>query len=101
MACRAVILESAAREYEQVVSYLADVLGSPGAAASFMDEFDRQLSLVRESPEMHALSRMPELAARGYRAMLVGSYVALYKADGDAVVVAHVFHQSQDYARLV
>ena len=101
MACRAVILESAAREYEEIVSYLADVLGSPGAAAGFADEFDRQLSLVRSSPEMHALSRMPELAARGYRVMLVGSYAALYKVDGDAVVVAHVFHQSQDYAKLV
>ena len=101
MACRAAILEGAAREYEDIVSYLADVLGSPGAAASFVDEFDYQLSLVRESPEIHALSRMPELAARGYRAMLVGSYAALYKVDGDAVVVAHVFHRSQDYARLV
>ena len=101
MACRAVILESAAREYEQVASCLADVLGSPSAAASFVDEFGHQLSLVRESPEVHALSRMPELAARGYRAMLVGGYAALCKADGDAVVAAHVFHQSQGYARLV
>ena len=58
MACRAVILESAAREYEEVVSYLADVRGSPGAAADFADEFDRQLSLVRPSQEMRAL-RMP------------------------------------------
>lgn len=33
--------------------------------------------------------------------MHVKSYVALYEAEGDEVVVAHIFHQSQDYARLV
>ena len=33
--------------------------------------------------------------------MRVKNYVVLYKADGDEVVVAHIFHQSQDYARLV
>lgn len=32
--------------------------------------------------------------------MHVKSYVALYEAEGDEVVVAHIFHQSQDYARL-
>ena len=29
------------------------------------------------------------------------SYVVLYEAEGDEVVVAQIFHQSQDYARLV
>ncbi len=33
--------------------------------------------------------------------MHVKNYVVLYKADGDEVVVAHIFHQSQDYAKLV
>lgn len=33
--------------------------------------------------------------------MHVKSYVVLYEAEGDEVVVAHIFHQSQDYARLV
>lgn len=33
--------------------------------------------------------------------MHVKNYVVLYEAEGDEVVVAHIFHQSQDYARLV
>lgn len=101
MAYRAVILDEAQREYLAIVSYLADVLKSPQAAAGFMDEFERQLNFVRDNPEIHALSRMPELAARGHRPMLVNNYIALYKLEGDMVVVTHIFHQSQDYARLV
>lgn len=101
MAYRVVILDEAQKEFRCIVAYLADVLGSPRAAARFMDEFDHQLGLVRDNPEIHSPSRMPELAARGYRPMLVNTYIALYKVGGDAIVVAHVFHQSQDYARLV
>ena len=41
-----------------------------------MDEFDRQIEAVCENPCMHALSRMPELAALGYRPFFVNSYVA-------------------------
>ena len=41
------------------------------------------------------------LAKRGYRSALVGSYVLLYRFEGDTVYIAHIFHQRQDYATLV
>lgn len=101
MAYKKVILDEAQREYRGIVGYLVEVLKSPSAAAAFMDEFDHQLDLVADNPGLYALSRMPELAARGYRAAHVNSYVMLYKVHGDKVVVAHIFHQTQDYARLL
>lgn len=33
--------------------------------------------------------------------MHVKNYVVLCKADDNEVVVVHIFHQSQDYAKLV
>lgn len=101
MAYPRVILSSAQLEFESIVEYLAVGLASPAAAERFMAEFKYQLDLACEMPKMHALSRMPELAAMGYRAMLVNTYVALYRFDGEKVVVAHMFHQTQDYAHLV
>ena len=95
------ILLTVRTEIRNIVAYIADVLCEPTAAASFLDEFDYQFGLVADNPELHALSRMPELAALGYRSMLVKKYVALYYIEGDSVVVAHVFHQSQNYARLI
>ena len=44
---------------------------------------------------------MPELAEKGYRVALVGSYVLLYTFESETVYIAHVFHQRQDYAHLV
>lgn len=101
MAYRAVILDEARREYRDIVSYMVEVLKSLQAAANFMDAFDGQLALAVETPELFPLSRMPELAAKGYRAMPVNNYLALYRIADDMVVIAHVLHQTQDYARLV
>lgn len=101
MAYKRVISDEAKREYTAIVEYLATILKSPQAAAGFMDAFDKQLSLISANPSMFALSRMPELAARGYRAAPVNNYVMLYKATDELIYIAHVFHQSQDYARLV
>ena len=101
MAYSVAITAEAMREYEQIVSYLSGTLKSPSAAKGFADEFMRQVDSARENPELHAMSRMPELAARGYRPLFVKNYVALYKVHEGAIVIAHIFHQSQDYARLV
>ena len=64
-------------------------------------ELERQLNLVCGMPELHGLSRIPELAAMGFRPMSIKRYVVLCRFDGEKVVVAHIFHQTQDYARLV
>lgn len=101
MACKYVVLPRAQEDIEDIVRYLAVDLASPSAAASFLDELESKLVLVCAQPEMHALSRLPRVATLGYRPMPVKRYVALYRYDGDRVVVAHVFHGSQDYAMCV
>ena len=96
-----VLLHGAQVEYAEIVRYLVEALESPQAASNFADEFDRQIEIACENPFVYGLSHILALADLGYRKMLVNHYVALYKVEGDLVVVAHVFHQSQDYARLV
>ncbi len=101
MAYRVVILEEAQREYRGIVDYLANVLKSRQAAIGFMDEFARQVALIEENPTLFALSRLPELAAYGYRTCCVNNYIMLYKTAEDLVMIAHIFHQSQNYAKSV
>ena len=93
------ILESANRELDQVVAYLASY--DKAAAHDFLDEFEKQLDLICSGTVEYRLSRMPELAQLGYRIAFVGRYLFLYYLEDEMVVVAHVFHQRQDYARLV
>lgn len=101
MAYRKVLLGSARQEYREIIEYLVDVLKNSQAAVDFMDEFDHQFDLIARDPELYALSSLPELAGRGYRRFLAKKYLVLYRIQGDRVVIAHIFHQSQDYARLV
>lgn len=95
------ILKSAQREYESIVSYLSLTLGNRQAAKRFTAEFKREVDLVSVNPLIRGLSSIPEVAALGYRSCPVNQYVFLYKMKGSKVEVAHIFHQSQDYARLL
>ena len=101
MACKKVILAKAQQEYRDIVGYLVGVLQSKQAVQNFMDEFDKQMGLVAESPELYGLARVPELAELGYRCAPVGNYLMLYKVADERVVVCRIVHRSRDYTRLL
>lgn len=93
------MLPSAAKELEGTVSYL-NAFG-PEAAKAFLKSWERLLDELKDGAVAHGLSRFPTLARLGYRTALVGNYVVLYYIEKNDRVIAHVFHQSQDYASIV
>lgn len=101
MACSHRFLKSAQLEYESIVRYLCNATDGSAAAQSFADELDKQVDLICSNPPLYGLSRIPELAALGYHSALVSSYVMLYFYRDETIYIAHIFHQRQDYARLV
>lgn len=101
MACDYVLLESAQEEYRDIVDYLLAVSDGPSAARSFSDGFESLMRDVCDNPFGRRLSRIPEVAALGYRSAIMGRYVVLYSFREGRVLVAHIFHQRRDYARLV
>ena len=69
---------------------------------SFVREFDNKIKMLEEGVVEFPIVRHPELAGAGYHVALVKNYLMLYRVnDMNVVQVAHVFHQSQDYAVLV
>ena len=71
-------------------------------ADSFAREYDRKWKMLAEGVVEFPAARHPELAAMGYRVALVKNYLMLYRVIApDEVLIAHVFHQSQDYAPIV
>ena len=99
MAYDAFLLPTAEKELDAIVSHLMEF--SVGAAQDFLDEYIKQLDLLCEGAVEYSLSRMPELAALGYRTALVNNYLFLYYREDGKLVVAHLFHQRQNYAALV
>ncbi len=99
MTCKVCIQPTAERELEAIVAYLAAF--GPATASAFLDDWESMLASLRDGVIEFRLSRFLPLARLGYHSVLVGSYVVLYFKEGESVVIAHVFHQSQDYARIV
>ena len=95
------ILEGAQRELREIVEYLVEVLKNPQAAETFLCELDHQVALIENDPHVYGVSNLPELAARNYHVAFVKNYVMLYTLRGNTIYIAHIFHQRQDYARLV
>lgn len=93
------ILPTAEIEVEGIVEYLSGFGMQP--ARRFVEEYRHQLELLSSGVIDYGLCKLSEAAKLGYHACRVNSYIMLYYFKDDAVVIAHVFHQRQDYARLV
>lgn len=93
------ILPSAEQEIEEIVEYL--LTHGPNTARAFTTAYRRQLELLASGTVDYGLANLSELAQLGYHTCHVTSYLTLYYYEEASVVIAHVFHQSQDYARLV
>lgn len=101
MTCKYEILNSAKAEFRAIISYLNKATGSSSTSKKLAAEYDDKIRLVREHPEMYQLVEDSNLAALSYRKFSFGSYVCLYIYRDDCIYVAHIFHQRQDYARLI
>lgn len=99
MGCKVTIQPTAFRELEEAVSYLSGF--GQNTASSFLDEWEKTLEQLRSGSIEHRLSRFDTLARLGYHTVLVKNFIVLYFKENNGIVIAHVFHQSQDYANLV
>lgn len=93
------ILPTAEKELASALEYLMTY--STNAASALLDEYENQLDLLQREIVSYSLSRLPELAQLGYHTALVNQYLFLYYLEDNCLVVAHFFHQKQDYASLV
>ena len=95
-----IITETAEGELRLINEYLQ--FFGPKTAESFVDAVAARISALKEGVVEFPIARDPDLAQAGFRVALVKSYLMLYRiADNGDVHVAHVFHQSQDYTKLV
>ncbi len=99
MAYRIEIQDSAHSDVEAILAYLLSM--NPPAADTFYTSLKQCTASLKEGLVDYALSRFEELAKAGYHTMFFNDYAILYFQKGGTRTIAHVFHQKQDYARLV
>ena len=93
------LLDPAQRELEEIAQLHMNLVG-PGSARKIVDEIWDTLSRLESFPLSGHIPRDRTLRQGGYRLVIAGKYICVYRCMGDAVLVYHIAHGARDYARL-
>lgn len=94
-----VLLEPAQREIEEIAQLHRNLVG-PNSARKITNEIFDALSRLELFPLSGSLPRDKELLRDGYRYVVAGKYICVYRILGDTVYVYHIAHGASNYPRL-
>ena len=88
-------------DLDRIVRYLAVDRGNPSAATALADKFEVRLCDLATTPAKFSFCKDAVLRALGYRRVLAGNYVIVYRIDETArrVLIVHFHHTLQDYEK--
>ena len=93
------ILPPAQAELEEIARvHLA--LSGPQSARNITDKMYEAMERLTRFPLSGPPVRDGQLSAAGYRYLLAGKYLLIYRLLGDTVVVYHIAHGASDYPTL-
>lgn len=86
-----------------IVWYQKDVTGGVSASLDLIDKLEHVTSQLAVFPRAGAVPASSTLARRGYRRIILGTYVVFYKVDDEhrQVVLYGMFHSRRDYEALL
>ena len=94
-----VILEPAQRELEQIAQLHMNLVG-PNSARKITNRILDSLSQLAQFPLSGSLPHDKDLRALGYRYVIAGKYICVYRLLGETVYVYHIAHGASNYPLL-
>lgn len=94
-----VILEPAQQELEEIAQLHLNLVG-PESAARIVNEILDTLQRLEQFPQSGHVPRDRFLRQSGYRLVIAGKYICVYRCMGDEALVYHIAHGARDYPRL-
>ena len=73
------LMSRALRDLDQIYGYIANTLLEPNAADSVASDLEAAILSLEEMPYRHPERRKGVYAYKGYRQMVVRSYIVLYR----------------------
>lgn len=90
------ILQSAWEDLSSIADYHIREVG-PLSAERITNEILNTFQLLATNPYLGPLQHDAVLQRRGFRKLLCGRYVCVYRVDEDVPTVYHIFHASSNY----
>lgn len=94
-----VILEPAQRELEEIAELHLNLVG-PNSARNITDRILAVLANLELFPLSGPEARDRELRLQGYRYVIAGKYICLYRVIAETVFVYHIAHGASNYPTL-
>ena len=97
------ILPGAIEDLNSIYRYYFEESQDRDVAEKMTDEIEAAILSLEEYPKAHPVSRDKRLAKKGYRKLIIGNYITLYKIDDKTkrVTVTRVFRGMMNYAKYV
>lgn len=97
------ILPKAIDDLDTIYRYYYEESGERSVADKVTGEIETAILGLEDFPKAHPVSRDKRLAKKGYRKLIIGNYISLYKTDekNKLVTVVRVFHGMTDYEKFI
>ena len=93
------IFPSAKQDLQDIVDYLNEL--SPAAALKLYDEMVEKIGSLVQMPKRCPLVKYPLLKAKGYRMLVVGSYLVFFVVSGSTVEIRRIIFGRRQYQFLI
>lgn len=93
------IYPAAKRDLKDLISYLNTL--SADAALRYYDLIVEEIGSLSQMPERCPYVRNNPLKAKGYRCLVVGSYLVFYVVKGDTVQIRRILYGKRNYEWLL
>ncbi len=66
-----------------------------------MNNIERKLARLEKFPALGGVPSDPDLAAVGYRFLIIGNYLIFYTLESRSVLIHRILHGVRDYRQLL
>ena len=91
--------ELAEKQYDNILSYIANVLKNPQALENVMDDFDDTIGKLEKMADTFGYCKSKRLKEMGLHRIGLAKhrYLFVYRINGNRVIVEGMYHELQDY----
>jgi len=93
------LLRAAEEDFNDIILYIAT--DNPSAAETLVNQLEKNLSLLTRHPLLGSIPHEEELAAMGYRLLVVHNYLIFYTIENHIIMIHRILHGARDYLSLL
>ena len=91
--------EMAEQQYDEILSYIANVLKNPQALKNVMDDFDETVERLEKMADSFGYCSSNSLKEMGLHTIKFARhrYLFVYRVNRSQVIIEGMYHEMQDY----